>query len=146
EARHVAAMATAGHAHAAVLRALDDLAVDAEVRACIAGAGPFPDVAGDVVQAVSIDAESTPRLRRHVASFARIALPIGGDPAGRWIFRVSFHNRQCVIPEPLSCGEGPLLIRRQAPAFAGLLGEPAGVGDGVVEADAGDRQIARPLR
>jgi hypothetical protein len=96
EIRDIGPVPAFGDADAAIRAVRNDLAGIVLHAAHKARAGPFPDVAADVEQAVLVGTEAAEGLRPAVGGTAFGLALIAGDPALRWIVVV---DRQAIIAE-----------------------------------------------
>src|SRR5690606_23169702 len=93
-----------------------------DVRARVAGAGPFPYVAGNILKAAAVGAEMTLCFGSGIAFLARIVSAVGDDPSCRRIVGFVLDIGRRIVAKSLCCCKDPLLVRRQAPALTGLRG------------------------
>src|SRR6187402_3726854 len=81
EVGDIGAVRTFGDAHAAIHRRTAGLAGLVDPRAHEAGRGPFPDIAGEIFDAVLVRAELAERIGRRVGQVALGFALVAADPA-----------------------------------------------------------------
>src|SRR6516225_6895293 len=116
EIGNVSAMGTLGDAHATIYGLAARIAGLVDPVAHEAGRGPFPDIAGQIGDAVLVDAELVERIGGGVGEIAVGFALVAADPASCRIVRI---DGQSVVPESASRGERPFLVARQAVVHAG---------------------------
>jgi hypothetical protein len=124
EVRDIGAVRALGDADPAIGALLDHATGLVQHNAFEAGRGPFPDIAGEIGEAVLVDAERAEGPGRAVVVAAGLAL-IAGDPAFR---RIVVVDGEAVVAEFAAGSERPFGVGRQPAMLAGLAGQPGRVG------------------
>src|SRR5262245_12860563 len=135
--RQVAAMAALDDPNPAIG---DRLRRRIEVGALKTAAGPFPDIAGEIEEAVFVGAKAADRLDRLAEPLVAACILVverkrAAAGIGRW------GKRCAIVPEAAAGGVGPFLIAWQAEVEAGGARQPRRVGFGIAPADLDDRAV-----
>lgn len=130
-------MLAGGDANTAILGSLRGFACSADVGTRVAGAGPFPYITSDIIEAPAVGTKVALCFRYRIACPTRIALLVSGEPACGGIVAVIFYGAECIVAKPLGSRKSPFFVAWQTPAFTGLRGKPSGIVHRIHIADAG---------
>src|SRR6185312_10125486 len=142
EVGHECPVPALDHADAAIPGRTGVLTVHPDRDTLVAGRGPFPDIACEILEALRIGSIVTAGLRPRIGgSLGGRFLPVLPDPPHGRIERIIGSGREGFASEALGRRRRYLTIGWKPPRSAGGSGEPAGVGFGVQPTHARDRNI-----